>query len=229
MFWAAPSSRRPGRGSWPWPSAAGAPGRCAPGSSPRRSAVRAMSWAQLVGSTMGGRPSWLRPLAIACSVAATHTNESSYWVPEQLWRKSGWGAMLAGRTPAAVTSCRRERPVASARAGASRRRRYGGGPVARRAGRERVVEGSRAPCGAGVRRRAGATDRRGHEAAPAASAPSGRRGMEDDQDQHDRPRRRRAESRSGASSGPCAPCRLSCRRWACADHPVRYRHPTDAA
>jgi hypothetical protein len=52
---------------------------------------------------MGGRPSWLRPLAIACSVAATQLSESSYFDPEQLWRKLGCGAMFAASAPAAVT------------------------------------------------------------------------------------------------------------------------------
>src|ERR1019366_3630983 len=61
------------------------------------------SWPQLVGRTMGAKPSWLRPLAIACNVAATQVSEPSYWEPEQLWRKLGWGAMFAGRAPGAST------------------------------------------------------------------------------------------------------------------------------
>ena len=62
------------------------------------------SWPQFVGSTMGGSPSWLRPLAMAWRVAATHENESSYCEPEQLCRKLGWGAMFAGRVPDALTT-----------------------------------------------------------------------------------------------------------------------------
>ncbi|MGH9208466.1 MAG: hypothetical protein ACRD1G_18265 [Acidimicrobiales bacterium] len=33
-----------------------------------------------------------------------HPGESSYWAPEQLCRKFGWGGMFAGRTPDAVTA-----------------------------------------------------------------------------------------------------------------------------
>src|SRR5579863_5214492 len=59
------------------------------------------NWAQLEGSAIGGSPSWFRPLAMACRAAPTHAEESSYAVPEQLERKLGCGAMLAGSTPSA--------------------------------------------------------------------------------------------------------------------------------
>ena len=51
---------------------------------------------------MGGKPSWLRPLAIACNVAATQGKESSYWDPEQLWRKFGLGGDVGGQDPRRV-------------------------------------------------------------------------------------------------------------------------------
>src|ERR1700681_4355147 len=60
------------------------------------SCCSAESWAQLEGSTMAGRPSWRRALAIAWTTAFTQPGVSTYVLPAQLLRKFGEGAMFTG-------------------------------------------------------------------------------------------------------------------------------------